>query len=420
MGKLKWITAAAVLCLFTFGMTMSANMIHHHSAGSAASISRTLGTQTHVASGPVNVPAIKNTGFNVVRDDIQWYRVEKSKNQYDYTSSGYDDYNKRLLKSGIRPYYILDYSNPLYEKNQSIVTEEGRQAFAKFVAKTVSRYKGEHAIWEIWNEPNLQLFWNPQTGSAEQYTKLVKTVAKVIRQNDPTGTVVAPAMSGLHAGSFDWIETTFKNGLLKEIDAVSVHPYRGDAPESVINDYQAFRKLIRQYTHKNIPIISGEWGYATNTNGFSPLQQARYLTRMFLINDYQKVPISIWYDWKNDGTDPANPEHNYGVIDSTQTTLKASGRAAQTLSKTLQGYHFSKRLAIGNDNDYLFKYVGSHGKTVYVFWTASSTEHTFKWPVRTKQKGQLISMEGEKLGQANTGTTTFKLSGSPTYLVVGK
>ena len=28
------------------------------------------------------------------------------------------------------------------------------------------------------------------------------------------------------------------------------------------------------------------------------------------------VPVAAWYDVRDDGDDPRNPEHNYGLLDS--------------------------------------------------------------------------------------------------------
>ncbi|MFC6601714.1 hypothetical protein ACFQDF_08870 [Ectobacillus funiculus] len=44
---------------------------------------------------------------------------------------------------------------------------------------------------------------------------------------------------------------------MKKVDAISVHPYHGDNPESVV-DYKKLRNLINKYTSKELPIISGE------------------------------------------------------------------------------------------------------------------------------------------------------------------
>lgn len=53
------------------------------------------------------------------------------------------------LRRNYKINYVLDYSNPLYEKKKSIVTEQGREAFANYVKAIMQRYSEQGAIWEI-------------------------------------------------------------------------------------------------------------------------------------------------------------------------------------------------------------------------------------------------------------------------------
>ena len=50
--------------------------------------------------------------------------------------------------------------------------------------------------------------------------------------------------------------------------------------------------------------------------------QGDYLARSWLVNLSQSIPLSIWYDWKNDGTDPTDPEDNFGTVDG-QTSRRS-------------------------------------------------------------------------------------------------
>ena len=56
-------------------------------------------------------------------------------------------------------------------------------------------------------------------------------------------------------------------GLLDGLGAVSIHPYRGENPDTVLSDYAQLRALIAQHgktaAQKAMPIVSGEWGYTT-------------------------------------------------------------------------------------------------------------------------------------------------------------
>jgi hypothetical protein len=40
----------------------------------------------------------------------------------------------------------------------------------------------------------------------------------------------------------------------------------------------------------------------------------RFAVRQQLSNLLNGVPLSIWYDWKNDGQDPADGEQNFGTV----------------------------------------------------------------------------------------------------------
>jgi len=100
-------------------------------------------------------------------------------------------------------------------------------------------------------------------------------------------------------------------------------------------------------------VISGEWGYSTFTNkGISLQMQAAFLVRQQLANLYAGVPISIWYDWKNDGADLAEREQNFGVV-THDLQPKPAYLALQTLTRELSGYRIEKRLATSNTNDWV-------------------------------------------------------------------
>ena len=55
------------------------------------------------------------------------------------------------------------------------------------------------------------------------------------------------------------------------------------------------------------------------------------------------MPLSIWYDWKNDGTDATYSEHNFGIVDN-RLKPKPSYVAAQTMTRELAGYRVARQL----------------------------------------------------------------------------
>ncbi len=374
------------------------------------------GVNIHFTGDPKDLDMIADAGFQFIRMDLTWAGVERKKGVYNFDRPGYDALTEGCTKRGIRILYILDYSNKLYETDRSVRTEEGRKAFAAFAEAAAKRYRGQGILWEIWNEPNLEHFWKPQPG-VDDYCKLVDLSAGRIKKADPSGLVVAPATSGI---PFQWLEQCFQKGLLQWIDVISVHPYRSPPPETVIKDYDKLRELIKRHTpiNKKIPIISGEWGYSNVNWNKKPLTnetQGQYLVRMFLINLYQKIPVSIWYDWKNDGANPREREHNFGAV-THDLKPKTAYLAVSILSKTLNGYSIKKRLDLGNDSDYAFLMTKGNNQA-FALWTMDK-KHKIKLPVNPGT-GTLISMIGDTQEIAwQSENLTLEISPSPQYLLI--
>jgi len=381
------------------------------------------GVNVHFRGEPRDLDLIADAGFKFIRMDLTWGAVERKKGTYEFKKSGYDALTKGCSKRGIRILYILDYSNRLYESDRSVRTEQGRRAFAAFAEAAAKRYAGKGILWEIWNEPNIKQFWRPRP-SVDDYCKLVEETAPRIKKADPSGLVVAGATSTI---PFNWLQECFKKGLLKWIDVLSVHPYRSQPPETVIKDYARLRELVTRYVPnrdpasrepKKIPIISGEWGYSNlnwDKTRLSNDQQAQYLVREFLINLYQDIPVSIWYDWCNDGTNPDEREHNFGTV-THDLKPKAAYLAAKTLASTLKGYRIEKRLDLGSTNDFALK-LTKNGNEALAFWTVGKS-HQLSFPL-PPGKGMLINLLGDKTKLSwKTDGLKLTVSQSPQYLLI--
>lgn len=376
-----------------------------------------LGVNIHFRGQPSDLDMIAEAGFKLIRMDLTWALVEHDKSVYEFDNLGYDSLTEGCVKRGIRILYILDYSNTLYEQGRSVRTQAGREAFADFAEAAATRYAGKGILWEIWNEPNIKHFWDPQP-SVEDYCKLVEVTAPRIKRADPSGLVIGGATSQI---PFEWLEDCFKKGLLKWIDVLSVHPYRSQPPETVAEDYAKLRGLVAQYcpTGKQMPIISGEWGYSNlnwDRTRLSEQAQAEYLARMFLINLHQGINVSIWYDWKNDGTDPNEREHQFGVVRH-NCTPKAAYLAAKVLSSTLSGYRVKERLDLGDDNDFALRLTNGQSEAI-AFWTTAD-KHKVTLPIEPTEV-TLVGLYGGKVAiHWKSQKLRLRASHSPQYLLIG-
>jgi hypothetical protein len=308
-----------------------------------------LGVNIHFYKGSdKDLEMMAQAGVGIVRMDVSWGGVEKKPGEYDF--SQHDLLIEDLQQRGMRVIFIIDYGNNLYNKGLPPHTDEGRAACARFCGVLAKRYAGKKVIWELWNEPNIDQFWKPKP-SVKDYMLWAKAVVPAIRQADPNACIIGPATSTI---PIPYLEACFKDGLLTLVDGVSIHPYRSSqrGPETAIPEYKRLRSLVEQYkpAGKAIPILSGEWGYTT---AHMPReQQGKFLPRQWLANMASGMPISIWYDWHDDGTDPRENEHNFGTV-THDYQPKPAYVAMKTLIEQLRGYQLVGRLAPTNGDDFV-------------------------------------------------------------------
>jgi len=290
-----------------------------------------------------------------------------------------------LTPVGLRALFILDYGNPLYDDGGPPRTEAARQAFARWAVAAAKHFAGRGIIWETWNEPNNQMFWRPRT-NVNEYAALALVVARAFRSAVPDEKLIGPAISEM---DFAFVEGCFRAGLLEYWPAVSVHPYLRSNPELVSGDYQRLRELIKTYAPKGkqIAIYSGEWGYSSAWRGMSEEKQGQYLARQWLTNVANDIPLSIWYDWRDDGPDPNEPEHHFGMVSNAYRQgrepvfdPKPAYLAAKTLTTFFGGYQYDKQLNAGGLDDYILLFRKGSSLRVAA-WTTADREHRLVVPL---------------------------------------
>lgn len=384
-------------------------------------IPENLGVNIHFTNPrPGEMKELAAGGFRWVRMDFNWAVIEREKGRYDFTA--YDQLMAVLKPYHIRPIFILDYGNKFYDHGFAPYDAAGRQAFANWVAASVEHFKGQGIMWEMYNEPNSK-FWSPKE-NAPDYVKLALKVGETIKETAPNETYIGPAGAVVDLW---FLAYCFQSGLLNYWSAVSIHPYRQRVPETVLRPYAAVDWLIHKYEPrgKTVPIVAGEWGYPSTPNWFNMSEQgqAKMLAREFLVNIMEGVPVTIWYDWHDDGTDPKDSNLHYGVVRNEFRPgrdpvypRKPAYFAAQTLSQFFAGYTFRRRLAIGKSGNYILLF--KHGNEARLAaWTTNKTSHQIEIP-GARGKFLVTGFEGAKLKalHAHRDGLRIMLSDSPQYL----
>ena len=413
----RWFLILSILCLLwpRAASAQPAKTSEPHPAIPRGPIPAGFGINIHFTEElPGEMEMLAATGVKWIRMDWGWGRTEKQKGVYDFSQP--DKLVAAMEKHGLRAVFVLSYGNPLYS-SVSPATDESRAAFARWAVAAVTHFKGRGILWEMWNEPNL--FWRPEP-NAQDYIKLALVAGAAIKQAAPDEAIIGPAMARIE---MPLMEEYFKGGVLEFFDAVSVHPYRNTAPDTVAADYARLRALIKKYAPpgKSIPILSGEWGFSTGQNRLTEEQQARYLVRQWLVNVAEGVPLSIWYDWRDDGDNPKESEHRYGLVRRPHFAArtpafdpKPSYLAAQTLIRHLDGHTFERRIDTGFADSWVLVFRnGKTGSRKFVAWSAVVAGRSAKIPFA----GTFTTTDifGKQLANRNSAQA-LPLSPAPIFL----
>jgi len=322
-----------------------------------------LGVNIHIIVPRDNsIEMLAKAGFRWIRMDLAWEQVEHERGLYDF--SGYDKLMSQLYRHGLRAIFILDYGNKLYQEGAPR-SSDARAAFVRFAHATLQHYRHAGVVWEMYNEPNIR-FWKPEP-NVNEYIQLAKDVGREVRENEPDEWYIGPGVAGM---DMKFLDACLDGGLLDYWDAVSAHPYRPKAPETVAADYERLESDIADHSAgKHVPIICSEWGYTDLAVGQEV--QSQYVVREYLTNLSHGIPITIWYDWSDDALDKRNPgEAHFGIV-SNDLSPKPALASVQALVRELSGWKLSRKL----NDDGSFKALefkkGSHGKIVA--WATGTT-----------------------------------------------
>lgn len=393
-----------------------------------------IGVSIHGTPTDVEIAAMRNAGISVVRLDLAWHRVETSRENYDW--SYYDRLIEAISAKQLRPLLILAYSNPVYAPMAQVTKADGgkalqrtaapadeaaRKAFARWATLAATRYAKFKPIWELWNEPDHDFFWPPKV-SADDYIKLATQTCTAIRAADPAAAVIGPGAAKparWNTPTPAFLSDVVNSDLGRCVTAWSVHPYLNlsDADRTLeFWDFQ--RKLISDAPRKDIDFVASEWGLSTFSNRISDDEQAAYLSKILALDDLAGIPLTVWYNWRDNGRDGTVAENRFG-LNRLDGEPKPAFHALSTYHEQSGGKPPRCRLVDAERNLSTIEFAGEPGRPVrWMMWARDkSARYAFKPPSGYRFKaaidltgGPLVSTSGTQL------VVTPSLPGAPVYL----
>lgn len=311
---------------------------------------------------------MKAAGITWDRFDAWWSVLEPEKDRWEWQfMDRIADFHRRHNLNAVP---ILCYSSAWSGKPPRDAEERSR--FARYVYNTVRRYRSVFRAWEIWNEPNIPTFWQPQP-SAPDYAELLKEAYKAAKAADPTCTVVGAATS---MADLNYIQDLHRFGAWDFMDVLSIHPYSmgGDAHQQRLERILALVNELNRATGRPKPIWITEIGWTANDER-EEIPQAVSLVQTYCTAMAAGIQRVFWFcltDWSE----------KWGILRQDGSPKKAY-TALRILTSALSGASFAGYLPnrLGPEFRGLV-FTNKHGAPVVTAWNYGP-------PVRLALRGRL-------------------------------
>lgn len=271
------------------------------------------------------------------------------------------------------------------------------------------KYGSEVDYYDLINEPQNSFasrFGGDWTGGGWQkfLAEYGKIVGQAIKAEDPGAKILWE-----DGDIIMYYRHFYDLGVADSIDLISPHVYNmhrsRPLPEeqSSLDLYPEFFRFVREH---RLPwkLWHGEVGFSSfKLNLQSPppfyapateLVQAQWLVRMMVVQLARGAEKIFWYDFMNDGWNPEDPEHNFGLIRNDMTP-KPAVVAYAFLTHQLRQARWLGTCAIGGGADGYVYAAQRSGRPVLIAWQ------------RRGQKIENVQLFGTDLPKEVTATDIF-------------
>jgi len=320
-------------------------------------------------------------GAGYVRMGVSWSLLEGADGDWDF--SRYDQLIISSAKSKRRIILMLSYDHPKVRhkgNRKRYISVEYIPEFLTYVEKVYDRWGELIAGFEIWNEPNMNLFWD---GSDSEFFELCSETVSYLKTIAPEIPVaVGSIMLNPWIGGRCYARKLLDAGILEGADALSIHPYGYWIPTQA-KWVAGVRKDMddRGYDSKELWIT--EVGYPTKslypyrvTVEALPLKIAESLIRLTAAGAKIITWFQLYTTMENEkdskGFEDASFALLYRESDGNyipKNGLETWGRVASALT----GLEYIEKLTIlespTDKTVHAFSYGNSEGKRVLFLWS---------------------------------------------------
>ena len=350
-----------------------------------------LGVQTHFSQGwPQSTLALaQQVGAPMLRDSLPWAEAEKVRGSYRLDGPAAQALGA-ACKGGQRLLLTAVPVNPLYDGGQWVSSAAGNAAFAAYLAALTDRFGPCLAAIEVGNEIN-----GPGTlvypAGVNRMAAYVATLKAVRARIGGRTAILGGSTNTIGTG---FLKNLFAAGMLKEVDAIAVHPYRSRA-EGLDIELGALNAAM-DAAGRRVPIWASELSMDTRNEPLGAGELVKQTTMLAA----GSVAQASWYALIDQRWYPT-----MGLFAG--RTPKAQARAFTLMQRVLAGGR-PQRLDLGDPLLFAYRF----GADTTVIWGAPRSLQV--------EGGQVSDATGAPLTAASisesplviTGTTAIRFGAS--------
>lgn len=296
------------------------------------------------------LPELGETGAKWARVQTGWSSCETTDGVFDF--AWLDDLVDRVIAAGVRPWFNVTYGNPLHSGAPTkdavgwapVYAPTARAAWLRFIAALVRHFRDRVTHYEIWNEPDITVFWKHELPHPHRYAELVAITAAEIRRHQTDAFIIGGSIAfGGNPRGFQYLEQALRAGMGRHLDAVSYHTYRPRPEANRPEEMMALRAMLARHG-LTVQIWQGEAGCPSDQAAISALsglpwteaKQAKFVLRRMITDLGHGVDLTSHFhlaDFPNylmDG--PADRVTYFGLLRLNGAARKPAFAAFQSLS----------------------------------------------------------------------------------------
>jgi hypothetical protein len=283
--------------------------------------------------GRSQLEAERAAGVGIVRVLFGWPSIEVSRGVYDF--SGTDSVVADAARShlDVLP-VLLDAPRFLNGHGRQIAPPKHAAAIRPFARALVGRYGHGGSFWrqhpnlprrpirwwEIWNEPNLPLFWGSRPDPGK-YVKLLSAAHAAIVRADPRARVLSAPLSPVAAPDLiAYVRGMYRAGARGKLDAFGLNAYAPKA-NGVADVVALVHREVSRLDH-GTKIWLTEFGWATghHPSPYTTLRkgQARRVHRALYRLAHKRRELGlrgvVYYDWRDGSAPGRQHRHDSWVL----------------------------------------------------------------------------------------------------------